>query len=214
MTLERKPARLPRRAILAWAATLLALPARAQAPLTQSPPAPVRVTLTTDLGAIVLELYPDKAPITAGNFLRYVDLKRFDKSSFYRASHAPNVTDQGLVQGGLQNDPARLLPPIAHEPTSLTGLTHRDGAISMGRGAPGSATADFFICVGDQTYLDADPNMPGDHLGFAAFGQVVEGMEVVRRILVLPTSPTAGVGTMKGEMLQPPVSIATARRIG
>lgn len=208
MTFDPKPSRLARRTVLtAGAAALLAAPALAQAP-----PTPVRVTLATGQGDIVLELYPDKAPVTAGNFLRYVDLKRFDATSFYRASHAPNVTDQGLVQGGLQNDPVRLLPPIAHEPTTQTGLSHTDGAISMGRLAPGSATADYFICVGDQTYLDAGPAAWGDKLGYAAFGRVVEGMAVVRSILVLPTSPTAGEGSMKGEMLEPPVPILTARR--
>jgi len=199
---------MKRRAFLAGAGALAA--GRAMA---QTPPAPVRVKLVTGAGVIVLELYPDKAPITAANYLRYVDQKRYDGASFYRASHAPNSFDYGLVQGGLQNDPARILKPIAHEPTTRTGLTHRDGTISMGRHAPGSATSDFFICVGDQAYLDADPKAAGDNLGFAAFGQVVEGMDVVKAILVAPTSPTAGTGTMKGEMLKPPVPIATARRV-
>lgn len=192
-------------------------PAPLVAPTPEAQPAPAgpRVALTTGEGRIVIELYPDKAPVTARNFLRYVDAKRFDGATFYRASRPVGSTadDYGLVQGGLQNDPARLYPPIAHEPTTKTGLSHTDGMISMGRHAPGSATADFFIMVGDQTYLDADPKAAGDNKGFAAFGKVVEGMEVVRKILVLPRSPTAGVGVMKGEMLRKPVPIVTARRL-
>lgn len=197
-----------RRTVLVTAVALAASPAFAQ-----TPRPPVRVTLSTSEGPIVIELNLDKAPITAGNFLRYVDMKRMDGATFYRASKPPGGGDDfGLVQGGLQNDPAKLLKPIAHESTLVTGLSHVDGAISMGRLAPGTATADFFILVGDQTYLDADPKAPGDNQGFAAFGKVVEGMDVVRKILNLPRSPTAGEGVMKGEMLQKPLVITTARR--
>jgi peptidyl-prolyl cis-trans isomerase A (cyclophilin A) len=116
-----------------------------------------------------------------------------------------------VIQGGIRKD-ATLLRPIAHESTLKTGLSHKDGAISLGRNAPGTANSDFFICVGDQTYLDADPTAKGDNLGFAVFGQVVEGMDHVRAILALPTSSTAGHGAMKGEMLSPPVPIISARR--
>ena len=89
----------------------------------------------------------------------------------------------------MQNDPGKLLPPIAHESTLMTGFRHVDGTISMARDAVDTATADFFICIGPAPYLDADPNRPGDNAGYAAFGQVVEGMDVVRGILALP--PTA-----------------------
>ena len=180
--------------------------ARAQTPAT-------RVVLTTDLGPITLELAADKAPITCANFLRYVDARRFDAASFYRAvkAGAPGGAT-GLVQGGLKNDPARVFPPIAHEPTSQTGLHNADGAISMARYAPGTAQAEFFICVGDQLYLDADPSQPGDNLGFAAFGRVTDGMDIARKILAAPTSPTGGEGVMRGQMLSPTVSIVTARR--
>lgn len=198
---------MKRRQFIASAAALAALPAAAQ-----TPAPPVRVRLDTELGAIVIELYPARAPVTVANFLRYVDEKRFDGASFYRASRAPNSTDFGLVQGGVQNDPARVLAPIAHESTLATGLSHRDGTVSMGRHAPGTATSDFFIILGDQPYLDADPKAPAERPGFAAFGQVVEGMDVARKILVAPTSPTAGEGVMKGEMLEPPIRIRTARR--
>ena len=203
-----EPRSIKRRTFLAAAAATAASPALAQAPA-----APVRVKLETGDGPIVLELYPDKAPITAGNFLRYVDGKRFDGATFYRASKVPNAPEFGLIQGGVQNDPARVLKPIAHEPTTKTGLSHTDGVISMGRTNPGTATSDFFICVGDMTYMDADPKQPGDNLGFAAFGKVVEGMDTARKILAEPTSQTAGVGVMKGEMLAKPVKIISARRM-
>jgi peptidyl-prolyl cis-trans isomerase A (cyclophilin A) len=196
---------------------LAAIPALAQPPTTTRPaqaeaprPATVRVTLQTGEGPIVLELEKERAPITTANFLRYVDQKRLDGTSFYRAT---KVADgYGLIQGGLRNDPKRLLPPIAHEPTSTTGLSHVDGAISMARAAPGSATADFFITIGAIPSMDANPAQPGDNLGFAAFGHVVEGMDVVRRILDAPTSPTEGEGAMKGQMLATPVRILGARR--
>lgn len=203
-----EPRSIKRRTLLAAAAATAAFPA-----LAQTPAAPVRVKLETGDGPIVLELYLDKAPITAGNFLRYVDGKRFDGATFYRASKVPNAPEFGLIQGGVQNDPARVLKPIAHEPTTKTGLSHTDGAISMGRTKPGTATSDFFIVLGDMTYMDADPKQPGDNLGFAAFGKVVEGMDTARKILAEPTSQTAGVGVMKGEMLAKPVKIISARRV-
>lgn len=198
---------LQRRTFLAGAGALAASPALAA-------PGLVHVKLTTPVGAIVLALNPAKAPITVANFLRYTDSKRYDGATFYRASRPKGYTadDYGSIQGGLQNDPAKVMKPIGHEPTTKTGLSHTDGAISMGRFAPGSATSDFFICVGDNTYLDANPKAKGDNLGFAAFGYVVEGMDVVRKILVRPRDPNAGVGVMRGEMLKPPVRILSARR--
>ena len=182
--------------------------------LAAEPKPPVKVALTTSEGVITLELYPDKAPITVANFLHYVDTHRFDGSSFYRANRPAGVTDYGLLQGGLQNDPKKLFKPIAHEPTSKTGILHKDGVISMGRRAPGTATADFFICVGDQSYLDADPKAEGDNKGFAAFGKVVDGMDVVKTIIGEAVSPTKGEGVMKGTMLKKPVPIVKVRRGG
>lgn len=169
-----------------------------------------RVTLETDAGAIVIAVEIERAPITAANFLAYVDQKKLDGASFYRAVKVqPGF---GLVQGGANSDPKRLLPPIAHEPTTKTGLSHVDGAISMARNAPGTASGDFFICVGDMTSMDAHPDQPGDNQGFAVFGYVVQGMDVVRHILESPTSPTQGEGVMKGQMLAPVVRIVSARR--
>jgi peptidyl-prolyl cis-trans isomerase A (cyclophilin A) len=199
------------RALLALS-LLLAAPTPAQAAEPASTAAEtVRVVLNSSEGAIVIELEAKRAPITTANFLRYVDQKRFDGMSIYRATRvAPGF---GLIQGGVRNDPKRTLPPIVHEPTSQTGLSHKDGTISMARNAPGTASGDFFITIGDIPSMDADPSQPGDNLGFAAFGHVVEGMEIVRRILEAPTSPTEGEGAMKGQILAPPVRILTARRV-
>lgn len=170
----------------------------------------VRVVLTTALGPITLALDKTHAPITTANFLRYVDAKRLDGIDFYRAMKL--ALDNGLIQGGVR-DGKLLYPPIALEPTSRTGLKHVDGTISMARAAPDSARADFFIIVGPMPSLDSQPDQPGDNAGFAAFGQVVEGMEIVRQILAAPTSPTEGDGPMKGQMLAPKIRILTARRV-
>ncbi|MGJ3648453.1 peptidylprolyl isomerase [Sphingomonas sp. GlSt437] len=191
-------------------------PAKHVAPT--APPAPigdtVRVVVTTDLGAITLELDHVHAPITVENFVHYVDQKRFDGTVFYRAMHL-NWGDQpnGLIQGGIQNNPQRALKPIAHEPTTQTGLSHKAGAISMARNAPGSATGDFSIMLSDLTGLDADPKASGDNAGYAVFGHVVSGMDVVRKIWDQPLSPTAGEGFLKGQMIEHPVKILSARRV-
>lgn len=204
-----------RRDLIAIALTLVAAPALAQGPQVAAPTAPatVRVNLETGQGVIVIELYVDKAPITTANFLRYVDQKRYDGATFFRASRSPGPVDYGLIQGGLQGDPARVLKPIAHEPTTQTGIKHTDGVVSIARNAPGTATSDFFICVGDAPYLDADPAAPGDNAGFAAFGKVVEGMDVVHKIINLPTPGVAVNPVMKGQILEPAVPILKARRI-
>jgi peptidyl-prolyl cis-trans isomerase A (cyclophilin A) len=208
------------------AAMLLAPPAFAQeappppaptpipattAPATAPKPATARVALVTSEGTIIVEVETERAKVTAANFLRYVAEKRLDGTTFYRAMNlAPGY---GLIQGGVRGDPKRVLPKIRHEPTSTTGLSHVDGTISMARGAPGSADGDFFITVGALTSLDADPAKPGDNLGFAAFGRVVAGMETVKAIMAAPTSPTEGVGVMKGQMIAAPVRIVSARRL-
>lgn len=196
---------LTRRGILATGGATLAWPTLAQAVLP-------KVTLFTGAGPIQLELAADKAPISATNFLAYVDQKRLDGASFYRAMKLAPDLSLGLIQGGLQGDPAKVLPPIVHEPTSKTGLKHVNGTISLARYAPGTGTCDFFICIGDMPSLDADPSQSGDNLGFAAFGHVTAGMDVVKKILGAPVSPTKGEGVMKGEMLDPTVPILTARR--
>ncbi|WP_293676517.1 peptidylprolyl isomerase [uncultured Phenylobacterium sp.] len=208
-----------RRTLLGLCAALAVTAAQAETPPAPSAPAAKpnpRVKIETAEGAIVVELFADKAPITVANYLKYVDRGLFTGATFYRASKPPGYTaaDYGLIQGGLQNNPAKVLPPIAHESTIKTGLTHKtQGTISMGRHAPGSAQADWSITLGDMSYLDADPKNPKANPGFAAFGQVVEGLEVVQKIIVLPTDPNRGEGAMKGEMLVKPVRIMRVSRV-
>ena len=196
----------------------LLLSAFASAPLvaqTAGPPAAeapqeqlVKVALDTSAGRIVVALDKARAPITTANFLAYVDRQRFDGTTFYRAAPTRGAPGRGLIQGGIRRDARRTLGPIAHEPTSTTGLRHVDGAISMARAEGGAgAMGDFFITVGAMPSMDAH----GDDPGFAAFGRVVEGMDVVRRILAAETVPNAGRGAMRGQMLAAPVRIVSAR---
>ena len=200
----------------------LAAPARAPHALHAAAPEPapipladtVRVAMVTTLGTIEIDLDGKHAPITAANFLHYVDSKRFDGITFYRAMHlAWGDQPNGLVQGGIR-DPRKLFPPIAHEPTSATGLSHKAGALSMARNAPGTATADFSILLADMTGLDADAKVadPDLALGYAVFGHVVSGMDVARKIWDAPMSSTAGEGVMRGQMLADPVKVLTVRR--
>ena len=177
-----------------------------------SAPAPeiVKVVMSTALGDLHLEIEKGRAPITAGNFLRYVDQKRFDNITFYRAMKLDEEGKYGLVQGGLRGDPRRVYPAIAHEPSAVTGLSHKDGAISMAQAKPGTATADFFIIIGDLVSLDGK-NTPEDP-GYAVFGRVTQGMDLVRVIMAMPKSPTEGEGVMKGQMLSAPVKVNTVRR--
>ena len=178
-------------------------------------PETVLVVLETTMGDITAAIETERAPITAANFLRYVDEGRFDGIVFYRAmplewGDQPN----GLIQGGTQYDPERILPPIAHEPTSETGVKHVRGALSMARLAPGTANGDFSIMLQEQPGMDADPTSddPALRAGYAAFGRVVDGMEVVEAIHALPTDPDEGEGWMKGQILADPVKIVEARR--
>jgi peptidyl-prolyl cis-trans isomerase A (cyclophilin A) len=196
-----------RRTLLAAGLALAAHPA-----IAAETPATVRVTMKTGLGVILIDLNLARAPITAGNFLRYVDGHRYDGESFFRASNVKGAPGMGLIEGGVRSSAAKVFKPIAHESTAKTGLTHKDGAISLARNAPGTATSDFFICIGDMTNLDADFTKPGDNQGFAVFGQVADGMDVVKAILAAHTSPTAGIGPMKGEILSPPIPIVSVRR--
>jgi peptidyl-prolyl cis-trans isomerase A (cyclophilin A) len=198
----------------ALAAALLALSTSAAAQDGPPPPRTDTVALETALGPITLEIASELAPITAANFLRYVEEKRFDGTRFYRAMRLDwGEQPNGLVQGGAQMDPDRILDPIAHEPTTVTGVTHVAGAISMARYAPGTATGDFSILLSDMPSLDADPASQDEdaRAGFAAFGRIVEGMEVVRAIFDAPTDPEKGDGWMKGQMLAEPVTILRAR---
>jgi peptidyl-prolyl cis-trans isomerase A (cyclophilin A) len=201
-----------RRTLLGAAGLLAASPL----PVLAAAPKP-RVAIQTDHGTIVVELESGKAPITSANFLRYVDARKYDGGTFYRASKTKGVKGAGSIQGG-PPDRVRRFAPIAHESTRLTGIKHRAGTISMARNAPGTATCDFFICASPQPYLDAHPGAPnaakmGDNQGFAAFGGVVQGLDVVKKILALKADGPALYPAMKGQMLNPPVKIIGMRRI-
>ncbi len=195
-----------RRSVLAGAGLLLAAPVPALASAGKP-----QVVIRTNHGAITVELEAQKAPLTSANFLRYVDAKKYDGGSFYRAARTPRAPTQGTIVGapGPKDHP---FPPIAHESTTMTGLRHTTGTLSLGRFAPGSATSNFFICASTEPYLDAHPHAHGDNLGYAAFGQVVDGMAVVRKILSLPTNAKSSFADQRGQWLNPPVPILSMRR--
>jgi peptidyl-prolyl cis-trans isomerase A (cyclophilin A) len=194
------------RSALATFLLLIAVPVAAKEAAT------ARVRLDTSMGPIVIEVDLKRAPITARNFLAYADGKRFDGTTFYRAARYKTAQQYGLVQGGIDHAVSRAFAPIQHEPTSKTGLLHIDGTVSMARNQPGTAMGDFFICVGVCTYLDAGPN--GQPPGYAAFGRVVSGMDVVRKILALPTYKGGYSRTTMGQSIMNRVKIVTARRVG
>jgi peptidyl-prolyl cis-trans isomerase A (cyclophilin A) len=177
--------------------------------------APVSVTLKTDAGEIDVAVYVDRAPLSAADFLRYVDAKLYDGAVFYRVVRADN--DHGtpkieVIQGGLL-DEAKALPPVAHETTHDTGVTHTDGTLSLARGAPGTGSAAaIFICVGDQPALDFGGTRNPDGQGFAAFGRVVRGMDVVRKIHTMPATSPSSSEYMAGQLLSEPVTIRRAFR--
>jgi peptidyl-prolyl cis-trans isomerase A (cyclophilin A) len=150
-----------------------------------------KVEMKTELGDILIELYPEKAPITVKNFLRYVEENRFKDASFYRVVTPENQPGKQwkieVIQGGLfEDEHPDMLPPIVHETTEQTGILHKDGTISMARNEPGTASSEFFICIGAQPSLDFGGKRNPDGQGFAAFGKVIKGMDVVRKIQKLP----------------------------
>ena len=174
----------------------------------------VRVVMATAQGDIEIDLYLDRAPVTAGNFLRLVDDGDFDGATFYRVVTYDN--DRGspkieVIQGGL-GDAGEAFDTIEHETTEDTGIRHTDGVISMARGEVGTASTEFFICVGDQPGLDYGQLRNSDGQGFAAFGKVVSGMDVVRRINSLSADASSDSEYMAGQILTEPVQIASVRR--
>jgi peptidyl-prolyl cis-trans isomerase A (cyclophilin A) len=147
------------------------------------------VVIETDAGKIELELYTDKAPLTAKAFLSYADAGFYKHSNFYRVLRDDNQPSDApkanLIQGGLWKtdyQKASTLPGIPHEPTSKTGVLHRDGIISLARMEPGTATTEFFICIGNQPGFDFGGDNNADGQGYAAFGKVVKGMNIVHRL--------------------------------
>ena len=195
-----------RRATVSALAMLLlsAAPVPAGRPL----PGFVRVRIVTGMGDIVVALDQRRAPRTTANFLTYVDDNRLDGTRFYRAARNKAVAGKGFVQGGIDNEARRSLDPVPIERTDRTGIRHTEGAISMAHGpSPDSATGNFSILAGPMPNLDAH----GAYAGYAAFGHVVSGMDVVRRILAVPTG--GGFDAMKGQMILRPVPLIRAERL-
>jgi peptidyl-prolyl cis-trans isomerase A (cyclophilin A) len=166
-----------------------------------------RVLIETELGSIELEVDSARAPITAANFLRYVDLGFYRFGRFHRTVRPDNQPDSkikiAVIQAGLDTHRVKNFPPIPLERTRLTGLTHKDGTVSMARDGPNTARSDFFICIGDQPSLDFGGKRNPDGQGFAAFGRVVTGMDVVHRI---------HKASAEGQRLEPPVKILGIRK--
>jgi len=191
-------------------AALAAVPLSAQVPSPPPATAPVddlvKVAIETSEGRMVVALDRGHAPVTVANFFHYVDTHRYDGQSFYRAMP---YDKGGLIQAGITSDARLMFKPIAHEPTSATGLKNVRGTLAMARLDPGSARSDFFILTEDISGFDATPTDPG----FAAFGHVFEGMEVADKIFHDPVSPTKGDGAMKGQMLEPAVKIVRMTRV-
>jgi len=145
-----------------------------------------KVLVQTERGDIVLQLFSDKAPVSSKNFLRYVKEHRYDGAGFYRVVRLDNQPDKKVkievIQGGLGDDSTKTLSRIVHETTAITGLKHLDGTLSMARNGPGTAGSEFFICINNQPELDYGGKRNPDGQGFAAFGKVLSGMNIVKQI--------------------------------
>jgi peptidyl-prolyl cis-trans isomerase A (cyclophilin A) len=193
-------------------AALAVAPVQGQAPPAaggQVSPELVRVRFDTALGSFEIEIDAARAPVTATNFLKYVDGGFYDGGRVHRSARIETQTARPVkievIQAGI--NPARqsdAFPAISLERTNVTGILHKDGAVSMARSGPGTATSDFFICIGDQPSLDFGGARNPDGQGFAAFGRVVSGMDVVRAIHSAPA---------EGETLTPPVLLTRATRV-
>jgi peptidyl-prolyl cis-trans isomerase A (cyclophilin A) len=171
-----------------------------------------KVIVSTEVGDLVIEIFQDKAPLTSLNFLKYVDAGKYNKQScFYRVVRLDNQPDKlikiEVIQGGFNEDSIVALKqfsPIAHETTKTTGILHKDGVISMARMEPGSASSEFFICINDQPDLDFGGKRNPDGQGFAAFGKVIKGMDIARKIQQLKDN---------NQYLQRPIKILLVKRI-
>ncbi|WEK36968.1 MAG: peptidylprolyl isomerase [Candidatus Pseudobacter hemicellulosilyticus] len=168
------------------------------------------IEIRTKLGDIEIELYPDKAPKTVAAFLGYVEKGLYKDGSFYRVLNLENQPSNAgkaeLIQGGIykKRNQRETIPGIPHESTDKTGILHKDGTISLARLEPGTATTEFFICLGDQPGFDHGGENNADGLGYAAFGKVVKGMDIVRRIYQRPEYE---------QSFDPPVPIYTIVRL-
>ena len=171
----------------------------------------VHVVLETDLGEIEIAVDAEYAPVSVKNFLRYVDGGFYDGGQFHRTvtldpdNQPDNEVKIEVIQAGMNAErESEEFPPIPLERTNQTGILHKDGVVSMARLGPDTATHHIFICIGDQPSLDYGGRRNPDGQGFAAFGRVVLGMDVVRKIQAQPAD---------GQTLTPPVKILRARRV-
>ena len=169
----------------------------------------IPISIYTELGPIIIELYSDEAPITVNNFLKYVDEGRYKDFHFYRVVHFENQPQNDIkievIQGGLGFDEHNLkLEGIKHETTEISNIKHLNGTISMARNEPGTASSEIFICINDQPELDYNGSRNPDGLGFAAFGMVRSGMDIVKKIQQSPSD---------GQMLNKPIRVKSIKRI-
>lgn len=204
------------RLLAAWAAVALAS-AMSSVAGAQPGATPVRVSVQTSLGDIVLELDSARAPHTTANFLKYIDAGHYDGGTFHRTVTMDNQPESTVkievIQAGVHPDKAKAgFPAIAIERTTATGLKHVDGAVSMARDAPDSATSGWFICINDQPSLDFGGARNPDGQGFAAFGRVVAGMDVVRKIQQAPSSSNRTSNT-EAQKLTPPITVIRVTRL-
>lgn len=188
--------------------SLVLLSSESRPSAAQDPESRIPVVIKTTMGDIRVEIDAEKAPITASNFLRYVDAGLYDGGSFFRTVHVDNQpTDSiriAVIQGGADRERSdESFDAIPLERTSITGLHHTDGTISMARGEPDTATHSFFICIDGQPELDFGGLRNPDGQGFAAFGQVVSGMHIVRKIQMQP---------FEAQTLTPAIEILSIRR--
>ncbi len=180
-------------------------------PKPKASPDLVRVSIQTNLGDIEVEVNAKAAPVTVANFLRYVDAGHYDGGRFHRTvklnpDNQPNNTVKiEVIQAGVDPDKAKSgFDPIKLERTNATGILHKDGVISMARSGPDTATSDFFICIGDQPELDFGGKRNADGQGFAAFGKVLKGLDVVKKIQQ---------SAAEGQSLKPPIKIIKVKRL-
>jgi peptidyl-prolyl cis-trans isomerase A (cyclophilin A) len=176
-----------------------------------------RVLVRTELGDIVLELDEKRAPITTANFLKYVDAGHYDGGVFHRTVRMDNQPESTVkievIQAGVADDKVKQgFPPISLERTTVTGIVHKDGAVSMARSTPDSATSGWFITINDQPSLDFGGPRNPDGQGFAAFGRVVSGMEIVRKIQAAPASTNMS-SNAEAQRLTPPIRILKVSRM-
>jgi len=197
------------RAVVVLVTLVLAPHLQSGAASGQQRPSSPHVVVQTELGDIEIEVDTAHAPGTAANFLKYVDARHYDGGTWHRTVKMDNQPDNQIkievIQAGVNPDRAKDgFPPIPLERTNKTGLLHKDGAVSMARGAADSATSGFFICINDQPSLDFGGMRNPDGQGFAAFGRVVRGMDVVRRIQQSPNTDA--------QKLTPPIKILAVIR--